>query len=93
MGPSKSHNPMGLHGLLQGWLYFFLLISVRGWVDPRAIVQLEVLGKLKNPMTSSRLKPTTIQACSIAPQPTTLPRAPYEVNTNLKYFSLSLFPT
>jgi hypothetical protein len=32
-----------------------VLISVIGWLDPMAIVRLEVLGQLKNRMTSSRI--------------------------------------
>jgi hypothetical protein len=40
---------------------FLVLISVRGWVDPRAIVRPKGLGQLKNPATSSGIKPVTYQ--------------------------------
>jgi hypothetical protein len=45
--------------LPRGW--FLVLISARGWVDPKAIVRLEGLGQLKNPMISSGIEPATFR--------------------------------
>jgi hypothetical protein len=36
-----------------------VFISVGGWVEPKAIVQLEGLSQLENPVTSSGVKPVT----------------------------------
>jgi hypothetical protein len=49
-------------------------ISVRGSVDPRAIVRLEGLGQLIKCNDLIRNRTRYLPACSIMPQPTTLPR-------------------
>jgi hypothetical protein len=53
-----------------------VLISVRGCVDLRAIVQLEGLGKLKKSSDLIGAPTCNLPACSIVPQPTMLQRAP-----------------
>jgi hypothetical protein len=46
---------------------FLVLIYARGRVDPRAIVRLEGLGQLKNPMTSSGIEPASFQLVATLP--------------------------
>jgi hypothetical protein len=45
-------------------------------VDPRAIVQLEGLGQLVKTNNIIEIRTRDLPACSLVPQPTTLPRAP-----------------
>jgi hypothetical protein len=53
---------------------FLAIISLRGWVDPKAIVRLEGFGKLKK-STSSGTRTGDLPDSSTVPQPTTLSRA------------------
>jgi hypothetical protein len=52
-----------------------VLISVRGWVNPRAMVRLEGLGKLKTVNGLIGIRNRDLPACSIALESSILPRA------------------
>jgi hypothetical protein len=65
LSPLRASSP-----LPQG--RFLVLISVRSWVDPRAILRLQGSGKLKNEMHLIGTRALDLPACSVVPQPTAL---------------------
>jgi hypothetical protein len=60
-----SQMAVGMSALLAGRLLlpgiFLVIISVRGGVEPRAVVRLEGLGHGKNPITSSGMETATLR--------------------------------
>jgi hypothetical protein len=54
---SLTRRPTALYPQEDSWV----LISVRSRVDPRAIVRLEGLDELKNPVTSSGMEPAIVR--------------------------------
>jgi hypothetical protein len=73
----QPYAPAALYPQEHSW--YLLCISLRRWVEPRAIVRLKGLGQLKNHEKSNDLianRTRDLPTCSIVPQPTKLPRGP-----------------
>jgi hypothetical protein len=62
-----------------------LLISVRGWVDPSAIVLLEEFMSKKNPLTPSGIEPATSRFLEQRFNHTATVVPPDYINTNNSY--------
>jgi hypothetical protein len=67
---------------------FLVLISVRGWVDPRAHSAAAKDRSIEKPNDLIGNRTRDLPACSIMPQPTSLPRTLFLWSMIVQYFSL-----
>jgi hypothetical protein len=83
----EAHNVVGRRAALRAGrpLSPRKIPSTDFWVDTRAIVRLEGLGLLKKIQWPHRDSKLILPACSLVPQPTTLPRA--RINRAPSYYS------
>jgi hypothetical protein len=83
-----------LSALSSGRLYpqetFLVLISVRGWVNPRTIVQPDGLCQWKKSSDTIGNQTCVLPACSAVPQPTAPPRAPIVMEYEIIFWGDSI---